>query len=1094
MLNLVDNALTYKRTVLMLLLLLVANGIVAYFAIPKEESPDVNFPALYITTTLEGVSAEDSDRLLATPMLREIQNIDGLKDITSTAAEGYTGIMLEFDSGVDIDTVLPDVREKVDSAKADLPADADEPEIIEFNVALFPVLSIALAGDVDESILFEVAEELQDLIESVEEVLEVNIVGKRDDLAEIVIDPNELENHDLTLDEIINLAVNNNRLIAAGSIDTGQGLMSVKVPGLIESEQEILSMPIKRAGEKVITFEDVAWAQLTYSDPTSYARFNNQSTVVLEVSKRIGANLLSMVEKAKALVEQKQSSLPAGLEVTYTMDQSVGVNDSLNSLFNNVVAATLLVIIVAMVALGIRASLLIGINIPASFLIALMVINMLGFTLNIVVFFALILSVGMLVDGAIVVTEYADMRMLQGVSKHKAYSEASKRMAWPIIASTATTLAAFFPLLFWPDIIGEFMVYIPITVLITLSASLVMALIVLPVFGSMFGRPNIQAVNTKRLLVAAEARRYDDIKGVTGAYLRLLKLFVRWPILGLAMAIGALVGSIMLYGQHGKGVEFFPYIEPENAQIDIRARGDLSLDERDAIVRRIEAIALAEPAFEYLTTNVSTSGFDNAAKDLIGRINLKLSHWQSRPKASEILERFRERANVIPGVLIETRIEEGGPPSEADIVFEMQSLDQAALEASVDRIVKSLKDTPELRDVRDSRPLPGIDWEMKVDREEAARFGASVSAVGDMVKMVTNGVTISDYVPEGADDKVDIRLRYPVDARNFDRLLELRLPVEGNSVPLNNFVSFEPKNKQSEIARKNGYYYYSVQANVHAGERVDLMTAKVSELIAAAEVPASVSWAYRGQQEDQAESEQFLMQAFSVAIFIMLVILVTQFNSFSQALLTLSAVIFSSAGVFLGLLARGEAFGIVMSGIGIIALAGIVVNANIIFIDTFNKLRAEGLSAEDAVIQTCAQRFRPVILTAITTIAGLMPMVLEMSVNFIDRTISFGAPSTQWWVQLATAIAGGLAFATLITLLLTPSLLAFGARRQDKKRLKAELRAEQQRLAEQQDEQAEEQLLDQPQQLDAEPATSPTDESDAPDDLAGDSGNKPQPA
>ena len=1041
--SLVDLALVYKRTVLMLMLLLAANGVVAYFSIPKEESPDVNFPALYITTTLSGISAQDADRLIVTPITRELQGLDGLKEISSTAAEGYGGILLEFDSGIDIDTVMPDVREKVDSAKADLPQDAEEPDIAEFNVALFPVMSIALSGDVDERILFNAADQLQDLIEAVEEVLEVNINGKRDDLAEVVIDPNKLEAHDLSLEEIIDLSVNNNQLIAAGAIDTGQGLLSVKVPGLIESEQDILSLPIKRSGEKVITFADVAWGQLTYTDPSSYARFNNQRTVVLDVSKRIGANLLSMVEKIKFIIEERRDSLPDGLDITYTLDQSIGVQESLSSLFNNVVAATLLVIIVAMVALGVRSSLLIGVNIPMSFLIALMVINMLGFTLNIVVFFALILSVGMLVDGAIVVTEFADMRMLQGANKLEAYREASKRMAWPIIASTATTLAVFFPLLFWPDIIGEFMVYIPITVLITLTASLVMALVVLPVIGSIFGKPNSQAVATKEMLIASNERRYSDIKGITGAYISTLRVFIRWPILALALAIGALVGSIMVYGKHGKGVEFFPYIEPENAQIDIRARGDLSLDERDAIVRRIEAIALAEPSFEYLTTTVLTEGADNAAKDLIGRISLRLTDWQMRPKANDILNRFREQADVIPGVLIETRVEEGGPPADADIVFEVQSLDKPALDAYVNRIARAMRDMPELRDVRDSRPLDGIDWELNVDREEAARFGASVNSIGNMVKMVTNGVTISDYVPEGSDDKVDIRLRYPSDARNFDQLLELRIPIAGTSVPLKNFASFSPQPKESEIARKAGYYYYTMQANVSAGERVDLMSAKIAELLDGSDRPESVTWSFGGQQEDQAKSQQFLTQAFSVAIFIMLIILVTQFNSFRQALLILSAVVFSSAGVFWGLLIRGEAFGIVMSGIGIIALAGIVVNANIIFIDTFNKLRAEGLGAEDAVIQTCAQRFRPIILTAITTVSGLMPMVLGMSVDFVTGTISFGAPSTQWWVQLATAIAGGLTFATVITLLLTPAMLAMGARFTDKRKLKAQQRAQQ---------------------------------------------------
>ena len=1034
MYKLIDSALAYKRTVIMILVLLVVNGIIATLLIPKEEMPDVSFPSLYITVTLDGISAQDADQLLVLPLTRELKDLDGLKEASTTAAEGYAGVLLEFESDIDIDEVLPDVREKVDRAKSEFPDDTKEPKIIEFNAALFPVMTITLSGEIDQRQLFTIADALKDRIEALEDVLSVDVSGKRDDLAEIIIDPGKIESYGLTIDEIIDLTNQNNALVAAGELDTGEGLFNIKVPGLLRDELDLLNLPIKRDGDTVVTFKDLAHAQFTFTDARSYSRFNGVSAVSMEISKRIGANLLRMTDQIKAIITEAGPRLPQDLVITYAQDGSIEVRDSLNNLFNNVIAATLLVVIVAIFALGLRTALLIGITIPSAFLIALLILQWLDFTLNIVVLFALILSVGMLVDGAIVVSEFADMRMLQGVPRQVAYREAAKRMTWPIIASTATTLAAFFPLVFWPDTIGEFMKLIPITVLITLSAALVLALIGLPVFGAIFGKPNAHAVNTRNLLEAASRCEYATIRGFTGWYLRGVQRWIRYPWLIMLLAIASFIGSIMLFNAKGNGVEFFPFIEPENALIDIRARGDLSLDERNALVHRVENIALAEPAFRFVTTNVFLSPPENAAKDLIGRINIKFADWQLRRPAKAIMEDFRRYADF-PGIIVETRLEEGGPPSEADIVFELRADDKAELDRGIGDIAQRLETIKGLRDIRDSRPLPGIDWEVEVDREAAARFGASVTSVGNMIKMITTGLNISDYVPEGSDEKVDIRLRYPLAERNLDRLLDLRVPVGGASVPLRSFITFTPRPKESEIARRDGDYYYIVQANIESGERIDRMTAAVTAVLEEPGLlPETIRWQFRGDQEKQAKSQRFLMQAFGVALFIMLLILVTQFNSFRQALLILSAILFSTAGVFLGLLARGEAFGIVMSGIGIIALAGIVVNNNIILIDTFNILRRQGLSAEDAVLQTCAQRFRPVLLTTITTITGLMPMVLQLSFDFVQRTITIGAPSTQWWVQLATAIAGGLTFATVITLVLTPTLLAMGARRQDQKR------------------------------------------------------------
>ncbi len=981
--------------------------------------------------THEGIAPEDAERLLIRPMEKELQSIEGLKELTATASEGHASVMLEFDAGFDASRALQDVREKVDIAKTQLPADTDEPSVNEINVALFPVLTAILSGPVEERTLVSLARDLQDRIESLPGVLEVDIGGDREELLEVVVDPLVLETYNIGYEELFSLISRNNRLVAAGAMDTGAGRMVVKVPGVIEDIDDVLNLPVKVADGTVITFRDVALVRRTFKDPQGFARVNGQPAVALEIKKRIGANIIETIEQTRAIIDEARQSWPTSIHVDYIQDKSRTIREMLGDLQNNVLSAVILVMIVIVAALGARSAVLVGIAIPGSFLAGILVLHTLGYTLNIVSLFSLILVVGMLVDGAIVVGELADRRMAEGLSRKAAYNEAAKRMAWPIISSTATTLAVFMPLLFWPGVVGEFMKFLPITVIACLTASLAMALVFVPVLGGLVGRHGADKDHQLANLMAAETGDLNQVHGVTGAYVRILGRLLRHPGKVLVTALLLVVAAYLAYGALGRGVEFFPEVEPDFAQIQVHARGDLSIWERDALVRQVEQRILRldqDGAGEFNSVYARTiSGpSNNLAEDVIGVIQLEFVNWRQRRPASLILQELRERTADLPGIVVEVRKQENGPTQGKPILLEVRAPDPDALAPAVERLRGLLRELGGLVDVEDSRPLPGIEWRLRVDREKAARYGADVTLLGNAVQMVTTGIKVADYRPNDTDEEVDIRVRFPFGGRNLDQLDQLRVPTATGLVPITNFVNLEPAPKTGALNRTEGQRVMTVSADVAEGLLVDDKVQAIRAALAETELSPGVSVRFKGQDEDQRETMAFLGRAFVTAIFLMAVILVTQFNSLYQAFLVLSAIVFSTAGVLLGLMVTGRPFGIVMGGIGVIALAGIVVNNNIVLIDTYNDLRRQGMDPVEAALRTGAHRLRPVFLTSITTILGLLPMVLAVNIDLIHRDIAVGAPSTQWWTQLSSAIAGGLAFATLLTLVLTPCLLVLG--------------------------------------------------------------------
>ncbi|WP_163575539.1 efflux RND transporter permease subunit [Halomonas faecis] len=1008
--TLIEAALDRSRTTLLLLVALLAAGIAAWQVVPKEANPDVPIPMIYVALVLEGVSPEDGERLLVRPMEQELRTIEGLSKMTSQASQGHASVMLEFDAGFDARQALADVREKVDIANAELPDEAEEPRVVEVNVGLFPVLSLGLSGPLEEAERLAVARRLQDAIESIPEVLEVEVGGEREELLEVVVDPLVLESYGVDFAELFDLVTRNNRLVAAGSLDTGAGRAPVKVPGVIESLTDVFDMPVKVDGDRVVTFGDVGWIRPTFKDPDGFARIDGDPALVLEISKRAGANLIATVAGVREVLEAAGERLPERLDVTTIMDQSDMVEEMLSELLNNVVTAVVLVLVVILAVMGVRNALMVGLTIPGAFLTGILLIWAIGYTLNIVVLFALILVAGLLVDGAIVVSELADRHLREGQPPREAWINAAHRMSWPVIASTATTLAVFAPLLFWPGVVGEFMKYLPATVILCLLASLAMALIFLPTLGG---------VLTRRVAVPVGSQAL--ITGGGRLYRSLLARLLAHPWLTLMLSLLLMAVIYTGYARFNHGVEFFPEVEPETAQVLVRARGDFSAVEKDAVVRRVESRLAGMSEVEALYARSYATPNEQLGNDVIGTVQFQLIDWQRRRPANRIMEEMAERTADLPGVVLEFREQEMGPGPGKPIQLEVSGDDEARILAAVDALRAEMSQLGGFRDIEDNRSLPGVEWRLNVDREAAARMGADVAAVGNAVQLVTTGLQVASYRPERARDEVDIRVRLPERWRSLDQLGRLTLNTARGQVPIGHFAELEPAPKVGTLQRIDGRRAITLAADVAPGYQADERLAALLE--AAGEPPEGVTVGVAGEQEEQQEAATFLMTAFLVAVGLMALILVTQFNSLYQAALVLSAIVFSTAGVLLGLLVNGEPFGIVMVGMGIIALAGIVVNNNIVLIDTYNQLRGEGFPPREAALEAGGLRLRPVLLTAVTTVLGLTPMVLGVNVNLLEPSLGFGAPSTQWWTQLSSAIAGGLTFATGLTLLLTPCLL-----------------------------------------------------------------------
>ena len=1090
MTGIVDWALGRARMILAFIILSLIAGAYAYTTLPKEGAPDIDIPALFVSVVYPGISAEDSERLLVKPLENAMGEVTGLKSISGTAAEGYGGVALEFEFGWNRAETLANVRAQLKDAEANMPDGISSSTINEINFSEFPIIILALSGAVPERTLLRVAKDLQSALEGLAPVLEVGIAGQRDEMMEVLIDPLKLEAYNVTAGELINAVNNNNRLIAAGEIEIGTGTYSIKIPSAFNEAQDIYRLPVKRNGDRNITLADIAEIRLTFEDRQGTARFNGEDTVALQVIKRKGSNAIDTValvrETIAAEIENWPEDLRQAVEVNFSLDNSQEVRNMVNQLLASVLTAIALVMIVVLASLGIRSSLLVGFAIPTSFLLTFAILAVMGIAISNIVMFGLILAVGMLVDGAIVVVEYADKKVSEGVGPMRAYGMAAKRMFWPIISSTGTTLCAFLPFLFWPGVAGQFMGKLPVTIIIVLSASLLVALIYLPVVGGITGRvskamdhiadffrDHFYFIFRFAFLLGALALAYHSVMivlrgeaviGSAGFSLGALLIaifmgslkhpkrdkvekagykrspfgrFIHFiagnpimPVVSIVLVVFFVSTVFTVYSENNKGFEFFVDTEPERAVAYVQARGNLSIIEKDRLVKQAEAVIAAVDGVDYVFAFAGSGGLNTnsggAVKplDTIGEIQIELGPWNERRKGKLIIAELNERLAGIPGVRAQIIEQNMGPASSTAINLQISGNNWDDLVDATTYVHSYFNTLPELVDVEDTLPLPGIDWQLDVDVEEAGRFGTDVASVGGMVQLVTRGLTIGTMRTDSSDDEIDIRLRFPEKDRLLSTLDTLRVRTQQALVPVSNFVTRAPVPKLGQINRVDKSRYFRVLAGVAEGVNANDQTAELTEWLEnEAVLPTSVSWQFTGDTEDQAETQAFLGSAFLGALGLMFVILLAQFNSFYNSALVLLAVVLSTTGVLIGMLVMNQAFSMIMTGTGVVALAGIVVNNNIVLIDTYDEFK-KYLPSLEAITRTAEARIRPVLLTTITTMAGLAPMMFGLSLDFINGGYSIDAPTALWWKQLATAVVFGLGLATVLTLVITPAMLS----------------------------------------------------------------------
>tara|TARA_B110000879_G_scaffold54732_1_gene77394 strand:+ start:4098 stop:7268 length:3171 start_codon:yes stop_codon:yes gene_type:complete len=1027
----IDAAISRSRTTLSIFVAIMLTGFVSYLSIPVELNPDVEVPIIVTSIIHSGISPEDAERLLAKPAELELKTLDGITSISSFSSENAATIITEFDIDFDSQFALSEVREAVNRAKARFPQETEEPIFQEVSAASVPVVTIAISGEgVSERTLLRIAENLQREIEILPPVLEANMVGNREELLEAVIDPAKLETYGIPNSAIIQAVTNNNRLIPAGQVDTGQGSFSVKVPGLIEDADDLFNLPLASTSLGVITVANIADVRRTFKDATRYSYANGSASISLNVQKRKGANLVETMEQIDAIVQEIRPSLPPAVTLSYINNTAPLVLEQNLGLQGNMATAMILVLIVVIASVGVRSGLIVTLAVPFSFFFAFIIISLLGFTYNFMVIFGLLLGLGMLIDGAIVMVEYADRKMAEGLGAHAAYREAVRRMFWPIMASTATTLAAFLPIMFWPGVAGQFMSYLPITVFAVLIGSLFYALLFAPTIGALIGRSTDASNSHSRQL---EKDHTEEITGITGVYAKVLGVAVRMPIIVFFGSIFTLVSIVWAYGQFGKGVEFFTSVEPSQTQIQVFARGNFSPSEVRDIVLDVESRITEVGYYKAIVTQSGAGqqlgGDQQTAPDLIGSIFIEMTDRRDRDlDGFEVENSYRDAITNIPGARAEVASIEQGPPVGKEIQIELSGDDLDALFAEATRIRNHMETEMggDLIDIDDTAPVPGIEWEMVVDRARAAMLGASMAEIGTAIQLMTNGIFMGDYRPDDSEEEVEIRVRYPAQYRGLSQMDTIRISTSNGPVPISSFVTRVAKPKVSSIQRVDGNRVVYVRANPAPGIVADNKLQELAVYMEKNPTRKGVAYNFRGANEEQAESAAFLGQAFSLALVLMAILLVTQFNSYYQALLILSSVLLSTAGVLLGLLTTGQTFSVILTGIGIVALAGIIVNNNIVLIDTFNVLKADNpdWTIQKVIVTTGVQRLRPVFLTTFTTGFGLLPLAMHVSVDLIGAEIEVGGPITSQWVSLASAIVFGLSFGTILTLIVTPAMLA----------------------------------------------------------------------
>jgi len=1032
MMNFLERILRMPRVVMTIMVVLLIGGGLAYSSLPKESFPAIDIPYFYISVSQTGVSPGDAERLLAKPIEDRVKDVDGLSHYTTTASQGHASVLLEFDVSANKDKALSDVRAKLDGVTSQLPADATTPTVTSVSTASFPSISVAVYGDVPERALVQKAKDLQDALEKLPDVQSADLAGSRDEMLLVTIDMNKLEAYNLTASQLFDALAKNNLVVPGGTLDTGQGSFNVEVPGLISSAEDVYSLPLKTVGDTVVTFGDVAQITRTFKDATSYAHVNGQPAITLSVVRKLGTNVINVVDEVKRVTAEQTKTWPAGIQHSFLLDQSESAKSLFNSLQAAVLTAVALVLITCVATLGVRPALMIGASIPISFMIAFLVTSIMGMTLNMMIMFGLVLAVGVLVDDPIVVVEYAERKLQEGVPKREAFILAARKMFVPVVSATFTTLSAFVVLLFWPGIIGKFMSYLPIIVIVVMCASLLSALVFMPIIGALIASSHVDPEEKAKADLVMYPDKFDvkKVGGITGIYVRMMSGLLHYPLVTLPIGF-AIVIAIFMFA-HPSGFTAFPKSEPEQGTVNVIARGNYSpVEVRDLLAEVETRILTVQGIQDSVMSFGGGSGFGGGSSppDTIGSFQLQLLPWADRVPADEIFQAIRDKVKDIPGLDIQIAAQENGPPAGKAINLRVESTTYADLIPVVAKlrtyVEKELGDTI---DVEDGRPSPGIDWQITIDRVGAAKYGIGVRELSPYVQLVTSGVKIGSYRPEDTTDELDIRVRLPQEQRTFDALDSLRISTAAGQVPVSNFITRTPVQKVATISRYDGNYSMNVAANVKPGidsnKKLDLIKAWEKDQIASGGIPSTTHIVYGGADQQQAETGAFIGKAFMVAMALIALILLLEYNSFWQVFVTISTVAMSLAGVMLGLAITHTPFSMIMTGLGIVALAGIVVKNGIVLTDTYNHYnRDDHVEPIKAMLLTISQRVRPVLLTATVTALGVIPMALNVEFDFIGREITVGGLAGTWFVALSEALVSGLFVSTSLTLILVPVMI-----------------------------------------------------------------------
>ena len=1028
MTGIVDFALSKARTTLAIGLVIIIAGAFARSTIQVAADPNIQLPLVSVSVFLDGASPSDASRLIARPLETRLRSVPGIKELSSSSRLSFARIVAEFEVGYDIDTALRDIKQAVEEVKFQLPREAEDPQIREYSFANFPVMNLSLVGSASMRQKVFIARELQDRLEAISEVLAADLEGAPEEVLEGIIDKSKMETYGITLSQLAMAIRNNNLIIPGGAQDTGSGKFNIEVPSIFETAEDVYNIPVKVTQDAVVTLSDIAEIRRTFKDFSSYAKVNGQDAVTLEIRLRVDANA---IEAKKHIIEAKEEfekTLPQNLSIVRTNDETVWAEVMISELEGNIITAIFLVMILVIASMGVRVGMLVGLSIPFCFLLTFIILRVVGVEFNFLVMMGLLLGLGMLIDGAIVVTEYADRKISEGLTRLEAYRLSSKRMFFPIISSTATTIAAFTPLIFWPGFTGQFMRYLPITVFIVLSASLVYALIITPVVGSIFGQ-------RRSTLVSGESEQTGEVlfDRISEFYSKALKKFVKNPgetIIAVLMLLWFF--GYAMYGNFSKGTLYFADVDPVAAEISIRGRGNFSSSEAKEIMEIVEEKIQAVDGIEnlYLTTGSQwfSAGGDTVSRGFIEVVDSKYRDISGK----EVIEKVQKAASNIPGIIVEITPEEGGPSFSSPIELGIFGDNEQSVAKTTEIIEQyMLNDVVGLANIRSTLPYSLIEWKVQVDKQKAAQLGVSIVDVGALVQMLTNGFKVGEYRPDDSKDEIEIRARFGVQHRSLSGIENLKVNSINGLIPVSTFIKLVPRENRQSVVRRNGKFFHEIGLATESSDY--LVTDKVNEMsewLAKQEFDAGIETKFRGMQEETEQVTEFLAIAAITALALMLILLVTQFNSFYQSTLVLSAVFMSVVGVLIGLLITGKPFSTTMTGIAIVALSGIVVNNNIVLIDTFNRLTGEfpNLAKEDVIIKTCKQRLRPILLTTATTIFGLLPLAIGLSIDVLGREIIVGSRVVGWWQNLASSIVFGLAFSTVLTLIFTPAALILPSR------------------------------------------------------------------